>query len=102
MACALADGSASATDTSLMRSLLILRSPSQGTGWEERWSFSGSDDRVLRDLLAQLDAFRVQPPRESWDLSRGHVIEGDRWVAAMVLHPDEAAEGVLPPPAEAA
>jgi hypothetical protein len=49
-----------------------------------------------------LDAFRIDPPRESWDLKRGHVIEGDRWVAAMLLRPDDARAGMLPPPAEAA
>jgi hypothetical protein len=89
-------------DTSVMRSVLVLRSPSHGTGWEERWSFRGNDERVLRDRLAELDAFQVEPPLETWDLKRGHVIEGDRWAAAMLLWPDEAARRVFPSPAECA
>src|SRR5947208_7108809 len=85
-----------------MRTLLVLRSPSEGTGWQETWSFSASDDHVLRSHLDGLDAFQVAPPEEDWDLKRGHTIEGDRWATAMLLHPDDRIEGVLLPPAEAA
>jgi hypothetical protein len=69
---------------------------------QEQWTFSGADDRVLRDHLAALDAFRVDAPTESWDLKRGHRIEGDRWIAAMLLHPGDESAGLIPPPAEAA
>jgi hypothetical protein len=89
----------------VVRSLLVLRSPSDGTGWQEQWSFTGRDDTLLRECLAQLDEFRTTPPLERWDAKRGHVFDGDRWAAAMLLHPDEASPGdygLLPPPAEAA
>jgi hypothetical protein len=86
-----------------MRSLLILRSPAHGTGWQEQWAFSGTDDRILRDHLARLRAFEVDAPDESWDLKHGHRFQGNRWVAAMLLHPDESSDDpLLPPPAEAA
>jgi hypothetical protein len=89
-----------------MRSLLILRSPSDGTGWQDRFALSGRDERIVRDALSQLGEFRVDPPIERWDPARGHVIQADdRWLAAMLLHPDEPTRqsyGLLPPPAEAA
>lgn len=88
----------------LVRSVLVLRSPSDGTGWQEEWRFSGRDDTLLRECLAGLDEFRTEPPVERWDRKRGHIIEGDRWTAAMLLHPDDppSDNGLLPTPAEAA
>src|SRR4051812_44684816 len=58
-----------------MRTLLVLRSPSEGTGWPETWSFSGSDDHVLRSHLDGLDAFQVEPPEEDWDLKLSAVTQ---------------------------
>ena len=49
-----------------MRSLLRLNSPWQGTGNAQNWSFDGSDDRDLRDCLAQLGAFTVPDPTDRW------------------------------------
>jgi hypothetical protein len=86
-----------------MRSLLVLRSPSHGTGWQDQWAFSGKDERVLRDHLTELVMFEVGVPQESWSLKQGHRFEGDRWAAAMLLCPDEDSEGrLLLAPAEAA
>jgi hypothetical protein len=87
-----------------VRSVLVLRSPSDGTGWQEEWRFSGRDGTLLRECLAHLDEFRTEPPVERWDRRRGHIIEGDRWTAAMLLHRDDPSPdnyGLLPPPAEA-
>jgi len=77
-----------------VRSVLELRSPSNGTGWAEAWSFSGADDRLLRECLRSLDECATAPPREGRDPRRGrHVIDDeDRWRAAMLLWADERAE----------
>jgi hypothetical protein len=74
-----------------VRSLLELRTPSEGTGWSETWTFTGADDRLLRDCLHQLAAFTTEPPAELWDPhAMRHVIQDDdRWRAAMLLWPDE-------------
>jgi hypothetical protein len=42
----------------VVRSVLVLRSPSDGTGWQEEWRFSGRDDTLLRECQAHLDEFR--------------------------------------------
>ena len=77
-----------------MRSVLELRSPSNGTGWAETWSFSGADDRLLRACLRSLHECATAPPREGWDSTgRRHVIaDEDRWRAAMLLWADERSE----------
>ena len=40
--------------------MLELRTPSEGTGWSETWTFTGADDRLLRDCLPQLAAFEFK------------------------------------------
>jgi hypothetical protein len=55
-----------------MRSLLRINSPWQGTGNAQDWSFDGSDDRDLRDCLAQLDAFTVPDPTDRWSAAAVH------------------------------
>jgi hypothetical protein len=74
-----------------VRCRLELRSPSNGTGWSETWTFSGSDERLLRDCLCELDEFTTEPPLEVWDSHafRRVIRTGDRWRAAMLLWPDE-------------
>jgi hypothetical protein len=80
-----------------VRSALELRSPSNGTGWSDRWSFSGVDDRLLRESLAQLAAFATPPPKEDWSLkARRHILAEDRWRAAMLLWPDEPTTRHMP------
>lgn len=70
-----------------MRSRLELRSPSNGTGWGDSWTFSGPDDRALRDCLDRLDEFVTPAPAERYDLRRGRVIDAPhRWTAAMLLY----------------
>ena len=64
-----------------MRSILEIRSPSNGTGWADRWTFSGADDRVLRKCLEDLAEYVTEPP----------VTKADRWRAAMVFSDDENA-----------
>jgi hypothetical protein len=72
-----------------MRSELVFRSASDGTGWEESWAFSGSDDSRLRAHLARLDRYTTPTPVERWEQGR-HVIDAeDRWLAAMLLFSDE-------------
>jgi len=63
-----------------MRSILELRSPSNGTGWRDSWTFSGADDRLLRDHLEALAQHVTEPPTES-----------DRWRAAMLFSDDDGA-----------
>jgi hypothetical protein len=77
-----------------VRSKLVLRSPSNGTGWADTRTFSAADDRALRDCLAQLSDFITDPPAERWDKRRHRrVIDADdRWKAAMLLYPDEPSE----------
>jgi len=64
-----------------VRSILEIRSPSNGTGWADRWTFSGADDRVLRKCLEDLAEYVTEPP----------VTKADRWRAAMVFSDDEKA-----------
>ena len=76
-----------------MRCRLELRTPNDGTGWSERWSFSGADGRALLACLDALGDDATDPPVERWTLKGGRVIEaGDRWRAAMLLWPDEPSE----------
>jgi hypothetical protein len=81
-----------------VQSRLELRSPSNGTGWGDTWTFSGPDDRMLRECLDQLDAYVTPAPAERHDRRRGSVIDApDRWTAAMLLYSVEpAALGRLP------
>jgi hypothetical protein len=74
-----------------VRCRLELRTPSNGTGWSETWTFNGTDDRLLRDCLQQLAEFAAEPPTEVWNrhAMRHEVRDGDRWHAAMLLWPDE-------------
>jgi hypothetical protein len=74
-----------------MGSQLVLRSPSDGTGWEDSWAFSGRDESALRDRLGQLDEYLTQAPSERWAPDRASpVIEADdRWLAAMLLFADD-------------
>jgi hypothetical protein len=64
-----------------MRSFLEIRSPSNGTGWRHSWTFSGADDRLLRECLEHLAEYVTEPP----------VTKADRWRAAMVFSDDERA-----------
>lgn len=64
-----------------MRSILEIRSPSNGTGWADSWTFSGADDRALRDCLEGLEAYATEPP-----LGRR---APDRWRAAMLFSDHE-------------
>jgi hypothetical protein len=64
-----------------MRSFLEIRSPSNGTGWRDSWTFSGADDRLLRECLEDLAVYVTEPP----------VTKADRWRAAMVFSDDEKA-----------
>ncbi|MDA0167894.1 hypothetical protein OJ998_02260 [Solirubrobacter taibaiensis] len=61
--------------------MLEIRSPSNGTGWADRWTFSGADGRLLRDCLEELAEYATEPP----------VTKADRWRAAMVFTDDENA-----------
>jgi hypothetical protein len=72
-----------------MRSELVLRTPSHGTGWEESWAFSGRDERLLRESLAQLDQYSTPAPLERWDNSKRVIDPDDRWLAAMLLYPED-------------
>jgi hypothetical protein len=74
-----------------MRSLLVLRAPSNGTGWQGQHAFNGADEHALRDCLDQLVAFTTPAPVERWDSRKhGRVIEAEcRWTAAMLLYADE-------------
>lgn len=78
----------------MVRCVVELRSPSDGTGISEKWSFSGTDGRMIRDLVAKLDLFAVDPPLEVWDMQRlrHRVQSADRWQAAMLLWPDEPSQ----------
>ena len=71
-----------------MSCVLALRSPSHGTGWEETWTFTGPDERLLRDCLGQLDEFATAPPVEQWDDRKRTrvVIADDRWRAALLVY----------------
>jgi hypothetical protein len=72
-----------------MRSELVLRSPSNGTGREESWAVSGHEESVLRGYLAKLDRYLTPAPLERWEQSE-HVIDADdRWRAAMLLFPED-------------
>jgi hypothetical protein len=66
-----------------MRSRLEVRSPSHGTGWAETWVFSGNDDRVLRDCLDELEAFRAPDG-------------ADRWTAALVFEENPSGTADVP------
>lgn len=72
-----------------MRSELVLRSPSNGTGWEESWTFSGADESLLRDYLAKLEPYLTPAPTEGWERGEHVINTDDRWLAAMLLFPDE-------------
>lgn len=74
-----------------MRSELEVRSPNQGTGWADSWTFSGRDESTLRDCLAHLDAYLTPAPIEHWNPKKHRrVIEAeDRWRAAMLLFTNE-------------
>jgi hypothetical protein len=72
-----------------IRSQLVLRSRRDGTGTEDWWTFSGRNESVLRDHLAQIDAHSTPPPVEQWDRKHGPTIEAkDRWQAAVLLFAD--------------
>jgi hypothetical protein len=62
-------------------SILEIRSPSNGTGWADSWTFSGADDRLLRECLEKLADYVTEPP----------VTKADRWRAAMAFSDDEKA-----------
>jgi hypothetical protein len=68
-----------------MRSELVLRSPSDGTGWEESWAVSGHDESMLRGYLAKLDRYLTPAPLERWEQSKRLIDADDRWLAAMLL-----------------
>jgi len=74
-----------------VRSQLTLRSPNDGTGWEDSWDFTGGDESVLRDCLGRIHAYLTPAPTERWDPKQHRrVIEADdRWLAAMLLFADE-------------
>jgi hypothetical protein len=96
MACSLStkvDGDLVRQDAS-MRCTLDLRSPSNGSGWGETWALSGTDERMLRDALDQLDDFLTEPPLEVWDRHafRRVIQAEDRWRAAMLVWSEEQAE----------
>jgi hypothetical protein len=82
-----------------MRSRLALRSPNQGYGWGEPWTFTGRDERILRDCLAALDEFATHAPGEHWDwkTQRNVIHAGDRSLAVMLLYPVEAKEDIHSP-----
>ena len=70
-----------------MRSRLRFRSQSGGAHWSEPWSFSGADERALRDCLDQLGDFLTAAPAEHHELREGPGWdEEDRSTAAMVLY----------------
>lgn len=78
-----------------MQSTLVLRSPSDGTGWQEEWTFSGRDEQMLRDCLSALDPHAIPAPKLRSDgrLHADSVVGEDRWQAAMLLFPiDPASE----------
>jgi hypothetical protein len=64
-----------------VRSVLEIRSPSNGTGWADWWAFSGADDRLLRDCLEDLAEYTTEPP----------VTKADRWRAAVLFSDDDKA-----------
>jgi hypothetical protein len=64
-----------------VRSVLEIRSPSNGTGWADCWTFSGADDRLLRDCLEDLAEYATEPP----------VTKADRWRAALLFSDDAKA-----------
>jgi hypothetical protein len=66
-----------------MRSILEIRSPSNGTGWADRYTFSGADDRLLRECLDGLADYTTEPPAKP-----------DRWTAAMLFSDNEKAVGM--------
>jgi hypothetical protein len=49
-----------------VRSYLILNSPWQGTGNRSWWSFSGAEDRALRNCLDRLDSFATAELEDRW------------------------------------
>ena len=49
-----------------MRSWLILNTPWQGTGNRHECSFTGSDDKALRECLSWLDESIVGDPDDWW------------------------------------
>jgi len=89
-----------------MRYRVDLLSPSEGTGWRDTWSFSGSEATALQAELAKLEEFRVPDPQWHWDAKTHQEVctADDRWLAAMILYPGERSEwaGLRIPPAEAA
>ena len=72
-----------------MRSELVLRSPSDGTGWEESWALSGHDESMLRGYLAKLDRYLTPAPLERWEQGKRVIDADDRWQAAMLLFPED-------------
>ncbi|WP_121247340.1 hypothetical protein [Solirubrobacter pauli] len=78
-------------ETGVVHSVLEIRSPSNGTGWADEWTFTGADDRLLRELLGQLTNHETEPPAEVWDdrKLRHAILADDRWRAAMLWWDDD-------------
>jgi hypothetical protein len=76
-----------------VRSILELRSPSNGTGWGDTWTFSGTDDRLFRDCLDGLAEHATEPPIERRTRQKtSHVAtKSDRWRAALLFSDDDKA-----------
>jgi hypothetical protein len=66
-----------------------LRSPSDGTGWEESWALSGHADSMLRGYLAKLDRYLTPAPLERWEQTKLVIDTNDRWMAARLLFPED-------------
>lgn len=49
-----------------MRSFLILNTPWQGTGNRSTWTFSGRDEKTLRDCLDNLRGCEAPDPNDRW------------------------------------
>jgi hypothetical protein len=80
-----------------MRLHLELRSPTNGTGWQDTWTFTGADAAALDRCLDDLDAYLTDPAPT----------DGDRWRAAILLFPPEWYDAHVrwtpePPPADRA
>ena len=54
-------------DTGVVRSFLILNRPWQGTGNASEWTFSGADERLLRDCLDQLASHSTDQVEDRWE-----------------------------------
>ena len=73
-----------------MRSRFRFRSQSIGAHWSEPWSFSGADERALRDCLDQVGDFLTAAPAEHHELSEGPRRDRRDGSLAMVLYAVEA------------